>query len=215
MAQQQASRDLGSFVSFALAQKPQITLQRHCKNDPVRGVPIRIDFEGQREGLKQSQVDTLEALLKRYEPLRDLLLIDPAHVDDKAGFNIETCEPRVEFKPGVQYELIKISGRQAALAKKVADLAEKAHASHAAGDHAAAKAGYAELERLLVSERETLVGDLGKLDRIKNIVGLHGVGQNGNPAADGDCGGMVIFVIIEIFVAATPDFAAPVLAVRR
>ena len=196
------SKDLGSFVSFALAVKPEVIMHRHCEKDPLRGGSVKLAFG--KKALQKNQVDTLESLMKRFEPLKAYLAITD-HPDDKRGFDIKTCAPRGEFQPNTEYALISIYEKQLSIAKRIAQMAEKTHASYQAGRHDEAKSNFAELQRTIEAERRALVGDFAKIDRVSGIVGLHGVGQNGNPAADWDCGGAVIFVIIEIFVAFAPD----------
>ena len=214
MPDQQLSKDLSSFVAFALAIKPETVLHRHCDKDPLRGNSVKIAFRD-RGALRNGEADTLEALLKRYEPLAATLAIGN-HPDDKPGFEIETCAPRLEFHPGVKYELVSINAGQLSLAKRVAQIAEACRDAHHAGRNGEARASYDELIRLIEAQRQVLVGDFANIDRVANVVGIHGVGQNGNPAADGDCGGAVIFVIIEIFVCFAPDreFGIPVAAGR-
>jgi hypothetical protein len=107
----------------------------------------------------------------------------------------------VTFQPDVDYHMIKVNSNQLAVAKQVARLVKHTHDLHTAGDRAGASAAYDELQTFLGRQREELIGDFRNVSQITDAVGMHGVGRGGNPRADGDCGGAVIFVIIEIFIA--------------
>jgi len=198
MIESELPKQVRSFVSFALATKPSIVLQRHCKNEPLADTALEVRLHG-KKALSHSEVSSLESLIKRYEPIKKYLYISDSP-EDQAGFKISTCCPIVEFKPGVEYHIVKLDAEQLNIAKEVAHHVDRTYALHAAGDRGDARKSYDTLQDYLNRQREKLIGDFRNVQQFTEVIGMHGVGQNGNPRADGDCGGAVIFVIIEIFV---------------
>jgi hypothetical protein len=201
MADTEVPTQLRSFISFALASKPTVTIHRHCDDEALPGESVQFTFE-QSRSLSSAEVSSLEAMMKKYEPLRELLQAaeSPAHAK---GFEIETCSPVVEFQPGVSYHIVNVDKAQVDTAREMARRVERTYKLHHAGDHSGARTAYNELHQYLQRQRTALVGGFKDVPTITKAVGMHGVANNralARARADSDCGGLVIFVIIEIFI---------------
>ena len=193
-------KQVRSFVSFALAVKPSIMAQRHCANEALPGSAI--EFKLSDKGtLSKSEVSSLESMIKKYEPIKEYLHICDSP-EDESGFNIATCSPTVTFQPDVEYQILKLNSEQLKVAKEVARRVDHTYKLHIAKDHAGAKEAHKNLHHYLEQQRAELIGDFKNVHKITEVVGMHGVGKSVDlmRRADFDCGGAVIFVIIEIFV---------------
>jgi len=198
MTPSQVGKQVRSFVSFALAMKPLVTIQRRCPGDTLSDTAVTFKIDDTTK-LSEQKVSSLETLIRKYEPIKHFLTVSSTP-EEAAGLNVLTCSPKVDFQPDVDYRLIKLNEEQIEVAKEVARLVERTHGLHTSGDNSGAKTAYKDLETYLAKKRADLIGDFKDVGQITQAVGMHGLGQAGNPRADGDCGGAVIFVIIEIFV---------------
>jgi hypothetical protein len=196
MTESEIGKQVRSFVSCALAMKPSVTLHRHCANEALSDTAVQLKFSDTAT-LSQSEVASLELMMRKYEPIKPFLHITDSAEDAKV-FNIATCQPMVEFQPNVDYQIVKFTSAQFQVAKEVARRVDHTYKLHVAKDVAGAKAAYDQLHDYLQRQRAELIGDLKHVHNITDAVGLRGVGRNVNP--DLECGGMVIFIIIEIFI---------------
>jgi len=194
-------KQVRSFVSFALAMKPLVTINRPSAGDALSDTSVTLKFDHTVNlydaKLSEAKTTSLETLLQKYEPIKEFLQI--AHSPtDVAGFNVSTSSPIVNFQPNVRYHVVQINGDQLEIAKEVARRAELVYNSHSAGDHTNAKAQFDDLQTYVSQKRDELIGDFKAAGRINDVVGQRGVGQAGQPEAIE--GGAVVFVIIEIYV---------------
>ena len=180
------SKQVRSFVAFALAMKPDLVLRRKADaSGPHLLLQVSV-----HDRLSEHEISSLEHLLEKYKPLKSYLdAILNAHEE------IATCRPTVNFQPNVHHKLVRLTSEQFAVAGEVAHRAEHVHGLHTAGDHARAAAAYKEFHSYLAQQRTTLAGELKNVE-FSDAVGSYGVGR----VADDDCSGAVIFVIIEIFI---------------
>jgi hypothetical protein len=185
------AKELRSFVTFALALKPKVTL--HRKAD-AHGPQLTLEIST-NDRLSKGEVASLEPLLAKYKSLKPYL---DAILDTDES--IATCKPTVNFEPNVHYKVTRISGDQYRIAKEVAGRLDRIQSAGAANDHKKAKVEYDDFLRYLGDERQALLGEF------QGVQFADGVASFGaSRVADGDCSGAVIFVIIEIFIA----FQAP------
>ena len=187
MVDEALSQDIRSFVTFALAMKPAVTMRRKADtNGPLMTLTIS-PSEQQRE----SEIASLEPLMAKYKPLKSYL---DAIIDSDES--VATCRPTTNFEPNVHHRLIRITDQQFKVAKEVAKSLDRIHAAHASNDHQAAKKEYDEFHRYVSKERAALVGEFRGV-QFSDAVASYGVSR---VAADDDCSGLVIFIVIEIFI---------------
>jgi hypothetical protein len=181
------SQDLRSFVTFALAMKPALTM--HRKPD-THGPNLTLTISAD-DRLSETEIASLEPLMAKYKPLKSYL---DAIVN--SGESITTCRPTSNFEPNVHYRLIRITGEQYRIAKEVATRLDRIHAAQEAKDPSGAKREYDSFHQYLVQQRAALVGDFQGV-QFTNAVASYGVGS---VLADDDCSGLVIFIVVEIFI---------------
>jgi hypothetical protein len=196
MAEGQLAKNVRSFVSFALAQKPSVSIRESCPTEGSGAIPnnsIEITFDPKKK-LSEREVSSLDSLLKKYESIKGSLRPKHARVD----LDIKTCSPTLTFQADVNYQLLNVNSEQLEIAREVADRVERTHELHTGGKHEAARSEYDDLQKYLARQRSTLLGDFKNVNDFSAVVGSHGVDRRAR--ADSDCGGLVIFIVIEIFI---------------
>jgi hypothetical protein len=183
------SSELRSFVTFALAMKPALTI--HRKAD-THGPNLTLTIST-NDKLSETELASLEPLMAKYKPLKSYL--DAVRNSDES---ITSCKPTSNFDPNVHYRLIRITGEQYRITKEVAGRLDRIHVAHAANDLNTAKKEYDSFHQFLTQQRGALVGDFKGIE-LTNAVASYGVDRVA--AYDDDCSGLVIFVVIEIFIA--------------
>jgi hypothetical protein len=197
MAEKELAKEVRSFVSFALAQKPTVSISETCPTEGSAAIPnnaIEISFDP-KKGLSEREVSSIDSLMKKYESIKGSLRSREA----RSQLDIKTCSPGLTFQADVHYQLLSLNSEQLDVAREVADRVERTHELHTGGKHDAARKEYDDLQKYLTKQRSALLGDLKNVHDFSKVVGSHGVDRRAR--ADSDCGGAVIFVIIEIFVA--------------
>ncbi|MEU4674536.1 hypothetical protein AB0F91_42915 [Amycolatopsis sp. NPDC023774] len=187
------SEDLRSFVTFALAMKPAIRFQRQPDNAGP-ALTMTISAEASRADADvdvEAKLASLEPIMEKYRPLRPYLqsLIDSRE-------SATTCTPITTFKPEVEYRLVRISQAQFEVAKEVASKLDLIHVFRETGYSEEAGREYDKLHAYLADRRQLLIGDF-KGVTFSDAVATYG--SDRLAAADEDCSGLVIFVVIEIF----------------
>ncbi|MFC9498446.1 hypothetical protein [Streptomyces sp. NPDC056982] len=187
------TEDLRSFVSFALAMKPDIRFQRQ-QDDVGPALTLNISADGgESAGEAESEVwyASLEPLMEKYQPLRPILqsAIGPKE-------SITTCTPITSFKPGTEYRLIRISQAQFEVAKEVASKLDLIQVLREGGYSAEAGQEFDKLHEYLAGQRQLLIGDFKGI-KFSDAVATYGADRLAR--ADADCSGAVIFVAVEIF----------------
>jgi len=196
MAKNQLAKDVRSFVSFALAQTPSVTIAETCRTEGDGAIPnnsIEIKFNP-RKKLSDREVSSLHSLLKKYESIKDSLRSKKG----REQLDIKTCTPITTFQANVNYQLLNVSSKQLAIAKEVADRVERTHKLYTAQKHDQAKKEYDGLQKYLAKQRSALLGEFKQVNDFSNVIGSYGVDRRAR--ASSDCGGLVIFIIIEIFI---------------
>ncbi|MEO8282595.1 MAG: hypothetical protein ABI568_04195 [Pseudarthrobacter sp.] len=190
LADETLSKDLRSFITFALAMKPDVRFQRQPdKNGPA--LTLSISAEESKD--IEEKLSGLEPLMEKYRPLRRFL-----HSATDAEESTQTCTPITSFKPGVDYHLVRISQAQFDVAKQVAGRLDRIHVLHESGYLEEAEKEYGALDEYLTDQRARLIGDFKNV-RFSDAVATFGADRLA--AADDDCSGLVIFIVIEIFIA--------------
>jgi hypothetical protein len=188
------SEELRSFVTFALAMKPDVRFQRQPDDrGPTLTLTISAaEAETDADAEVEAKFASLEPIMEKYRPLRPYLqsLID-------AKESTTTCTPITSFRPDVEYRLIRISQGQFEVAKQVASQLDRIQVLREAGYSAQAGGEYDKLHEYLADRRQLLIGDF-KGVRFSDAVATYGADRLA--AADDDCSGLVIFVVIEIFI---------------
>ena len=181
------SQEVRSFVTFALAMKPALTLHRKADtHGPNLTLTVSVNDQ-----LSEAEIESLEPIMAKYKPLKSYL---DAIVNSHEL--VATCKPTTNFEPNVHYRLIRITEEEYRIAKEVATRLDRIHVEHAAGELDKAKKEYDELHRHLTEQRAALVGEFRGI-RFSNGAASYGVGRI---SADEDCSGAVIFVVIEVFI---------------
>ncbi|MGY1503683.1 hypothetical protein ACW4TU_45210 (plasmid) [Streptomyces sp. QTS52] len=187
------TEDLRSFVTFALAMKPNIRFQRQSDDvGPALSLTISAEeFESDADAELEAKYASLEPLMEKYRPLRSFLQ-SVIHSKESTA----TCTPITSFKPGTEYRLVRISEAQFEVAKEVASKLDLIHVLWEADYSAEAGREVDNLHQYLASQRELLTGDF-KGVKFSDAAATYG--SDRLAAADEDCSGAVIFVVIEIF----------------
>lgn len=186
---QAISDDVRSFVSFALAMKPGVVMHRKADDDGPR-LSLTISAE---EVDAEAKIASLEPIMEKYRPLRSYL---NAMMDSKE--TVSTCNPTTNFTPGVGYRLVRISQGQFEVAKELATRLDRIHVLHGAGYSNEASKEYDGLHEYLAQQRQALIGDFKGIG-FSDAVATYGADRLA-AAADEDCSGLVIFIVIEIFI---------------
>lgn len=195
MAENEVGKQVRSFVSFALAMRPSVTLDSAHAGDTPSDMSVKFTLDDSNK-LSLSKLASLESLLEKYEPLKEFLRsTSREHTQSDL-----LASPTVTFQPGVNYQIINLTSEQVAVATKVAQLIERTHYLHTAADHAGAALAYDDLQRYVEQKRDKLIGEFKNIGRITDGIGMHGVGRSGDPGADVQDAGEVIFVLAAIFI---------------
>jgi hypothetical protein len=182
------SQELRSFVTFALAMKPALTM--HRKPD-THGPNLTLTIStNERSG--ETEIASLEPLMAKYKPLKSYL--DAIRNSDES---VTSCKPTSNFDPNVHYRLIRVTEDQYRVAKEVAARLDRIHAAHEANDLNTARREYDDFHQYLTRQRATLVGEFKGIE-LTNAVASYGIDRLA--AYDDDCSGLVIFIVIEIFI---------------
>jgi hypothetical protein len=181
--------DVRSFVTFALAMKPDVVIHRRADDDGPR-MTLTISAE---EAEEEAKIASLEPIMEKYRPLRSYLnaLID-------SDETIATTKPTTNFQPGLDYRLFRISEAQFQVAKELALRLDRIHVLHDTEYVAEASREYDGLHEYLTGQRQALIGEF-KGVTFSNAVATYGSDRLA-AAADDDCSGLVIFIVIEIFI---------------
>jgi hypothetical protein len=184
------SQELRSFVTFALALKPALTMHRTADD---RGPDLTLTISS-NDQLREAEIASLEPLMAKYRPLKSFL--DAIMNTDES---VATCRPITNFEPNVHHRLIRITEEQFRISKEVATRLSRINVAHAANDLSVAKKEYDDFHQYLTKQRAALVGEFRGI-QFTDAVASYGAGRDLR-RADDDCSGLVIFVVIEIFVA--------------
>lgn len=192
LADETLSEDLRSFITFALAMKPDVRFQRQPdKTGPA--LTLSISAEERKDDTRiEEKLSGLEPLMEKYRPLRPFL-----HSVIDTEESTQTCTPITSFKPGVEYRLVQINQAQFDVAKQVAGRLDRIHVLHESGYLKEAEQEYGALDEYLVDQRARLIGDFKNV-RFSDAVATFGADRLA--AAEVDCSGLVIFIVIEIFI---------------
>jgi hypothetical protein len=182
------TQELRSFVTFALALKPALTMHRKADTGGPN-LTLTISASDQPG---EAEIASLEPLMARYKPLKSYL-----DAILNSNESVATCQPTSNFEPNVHYRLVRISGEQYRIAKEVATRLDRIHGAQEAKDSAVAKKEYDSFHEYLGQQRAALVGEFKGIQLTK-AVASYGVGRGA--VYDDDCSGLVIFVVIEIFI---------------
>lgn len=193
MNEKQFSKELSSYVSFALKSNPAAPLSTLFvdstgnigANQPE--VPAR---------LSDNEFHLIEALLEKYTPLKMYL---------PAATTLNTLEtvaadykPEAEYqKPGFEYRKVAVNRNQLEIAQYVAKKVDDIHHLFMMGEHQLAKTNYMALQEFLNHTKAALISEYKSVSELEESVGMHAVGSNGNPQA---LKNPVIFILIEIFI---------------
>ncbi|GAA2767459.1 hypothetical protein GCM10010103_65010 [Streptomyces paradoxus] len=188
------TEDLRSFVSFALAMKPEIRFQRQ-QDDVGPALTMTIsaeESESAGEAENEAWYASLEPLMEKYQPLRPIL---QSVIDSKES--ITTCTPITSFKPGMEYRLVRISQTQFEVAQEVASKLDLIQVLREGGYSAEAGQEFDRLQDYLAEKRQLLIGDFKGI-KFSDAVATYGADRLAS--ADADCSGAVIFVLAEAFI---------------
>jgi hypothetical protein len=130
--------------------------------------------------------------MEKYRPLRPFLQSIIASEESTT-----TCTPITSFQANTEYRLVRISQGQFEVAKEVAAKLDLIHVLREAGHAEEAGGEYDKLHEYLGNRRQLLMGDF-KGVRFSDAVASYGADRLA--AADDDCSGLVIFIVIEIFI---------------
>ena len=180
------AKDIRSFVSFALAMKPQVIFHRRAD---ARGPELSITFSA--EDGNENYIEDFEPLMTRYIALKSYL---DAIIN--SGKSIADCSPTINFQPNVHYRMIRLTQGDFEIAKEAATRLRKIQESRETGDQHTAREQYDKLREYLQSQRDAMVGELRNV-RLSNATASYGAGRL---SVDGDCTGAVIFVIAEAII---------------
>jgi hypothetical protein len=186
MAETQAlADDVRSFVAFALAMKPGVVMQtREDENAPRMSLTISTE-----EAEAEAKIASLEPLMERYRPLRSFL---NALRDSTESVNDDVT---TNFRPGVEYQLHRISDAQFRVAKELASRLDRIHVLHEAGYPGEASREHDAFNQYLGEQRRALIGDFTGV-QFTDAIANYGADRVVNP--DNNCAA-VVFVIIEIY----------------
>lgn len=200
----QFSKDLGSYVSFALRENLFLSLANPFGSltNPIVGEDKRpgqfFDQEYaslQTAKLGEREMASIEKLMARYATLQQYL---PAR-SDFSQLEIMAGEDAAEApaqQPGKAYRKVAVDANQLAIARFVAGKVAEIFDSYTKGAHLAARASYNALQGFLAHKRAAMVGSFESVTEIEESLGMHAVGTNGNPQA---LANPVVFVLIEIW----------------
>ena len=180
-------KELRSFVTFALAVKPKVTL--HRKPDS-RGPEISLSFSVKNTKVKP-RFHGEDALIEKYRQLKPYL-----DVMVNSGESIADCAPTINFQPNVKYQTVKLTEGEFEIARQSALHLGEIERARAAKDKAGAAKHFERFDAFIRSKRDELLGAFGDL-AIANPVASFGAGRVSD---DGDCTGQVIFVIAEVII---------------
>lgn len=194
--------DVRSFITFALAMKPTVVVNRRADaGGPSMTLTLSPTPAAAGKGAARAGLAELEPLMEKYRPLRPYLVgiteADGGAVTDP-GAVVATCEPTTYFKPGVDYRLVRIPAEQYRAARELATRLDRIHVLDEANYTAEAVKEYEALQEYLKERRTTLVGEFEDITFTDPVPAY---GADRLAAADNDCGGLVIFIVIEIFIA--------------
>jgi hypothetical protein len=189
----QLSKDLSSYVSFALKLKPTVNFPGHY-DDKGKFVQKseHVDLD---PALSKDEVFTLEALIDKYKLLKPYLRPNST-LDSLKIVPKEYKEPRSDPAKGIEYKKFTVHAGQLEIAKRVSRSVDEIYKAHSGGNEKEAKKQYNEFNRYLERTRKELLGDFRTVQEVEDGLALYGVGLN-----HADNGGAVIFVIAEIFIA--------------
>jgi hypothetical protein len=185
------SQELRSFVTFALAMKPALTLHRKADD---RGPDLTLTISS-NEQQREAEIASLEPLMAKYKPLKSFL--DAIANTDES---VATCQPTTNFEANVHHRLVRITQDQYRIAKEVASSLNRIYVAQEAKDYGTAKKEYDHFHEYLAKQRSALVGEFRGV-QFTDAVASYGAGGMARRRADDDCSGLVIFIIIEIFIA--------------
>jgi hypothetical protein len=169
--------------------KPDLVLHRRADDDGPRMTLTIASERAQTE----AKIASLEPLMEKYRPLRAYLNALSDSIEPFAN-----TKPTTNFKPGVEYQLIRIPQAQFQVAKELAARLDRIQVLHDAGYVEEASKEYDSLYDYTAKPREELVGEFRGV-KFSNAVATFGADRLAL-RADEDCSGVVIFIVIEIFV---------------
>lgn len=190
------SDEVRSFVTFALASKPSLSIHRRTRGS----VPdTTLTIATKRASVGSDAYTDIDALLAKYESARPYLKNIVESME-----SIATCTPTVSFEPGVDYALIRISEGQFRLARELASRLEVVREARESGDAEAFRELVESLQSYIAEQRAALVGEFvgtefsdAEITFGREAVAAYGADRVAT--ADANCSGAVIFVVIEIF----------------
>src|SRR5690349_15394866 len=150
------SEDLRSFVTFALAMKPNVRFQRQPDRvGPSVTMSVTAESSGDDADRDMSnKFSDLESIMEKYRPLRPFLQSIIASEESTT-----TCTPITSFQANTEYRLVRISQGQFEVAKEVAAKLDLIHVLREAGHAEEAGGEYDKLHEYLGNRRQLLMGD--------------------------------------------------------
>jgi hypothetical protein len=209
MYDKQFSKDVGSYVSFALRENLPIALnglfdreeygieKAISRNAEDSAYFYDMEFAShQFEKLSKREMASIEKLSEKYSMLKKYFP-SKAGLDKLEIVSGDHIEEKAAQQPGSAYRKVAVNPNQLEIAKFVAKKVEAVQAADANGDHFQARTQYNSLQDFLAKKRAELIGGFESVSEIEDSLGMHAVGTNGNPQAAMN---PVIFVLIEIWV---------------
>lgn len=191
-------KELGSYVSFALKVRPDITFSGYY-NDKGRYTkePLKQDLPSS-DKLSCKELDSIEELVARYQMLKKYL--PPKSALSKLKIIPGHIELDDEPAPGVKYKKVSVNANQFEIAKSVAIMVEGIHSSYLKGDHRKAKASYLDFQNYLSLKRADLIGEFRTAGELEDTMGMYGIGLNGGVGSRDKMYWLPVFIVIEIWV---------------
>lgn len=198
MSSNQFQKDLGSYVSFALKVKPDISFSGSYNE---KGTYVR---KAQKlklpnpDKLSAKEVGSIEELVARYQMLKKYLppksslsklKITPGHID-----------PEEKPMPGVKYRKVSVNANQFEIAKTVAEMVGGIHSLYIKGDHQKAKARYLDFQNYMAVKRADLIGQFRTVTELEDTMGMYGIGLNGGIRPADKLYWLPVFIVIEVWI---------------
>ncbi|MBE7171145.1 MAG: hypothetical protein INR73_11175 [Williamsia sp.] len=195
MKEKQFSKELSSYVSFALkSNSATLSAQFVDSTGNITSNPA-----GQPEipgRLSDNEFRTIEALLERYAPVK-AYLPGATTINTLEGVDPDYKADAVYQKPGFRYKAVAVNKNQLEIARYVSKKVDDIYSLCMMGERGLAKASYDALQDFLANTKAALISEYKSVADLEESVGMHAVGTNGNPQA---LRNPVIFILIEIFI---------------
>jgi len=191
MTENDASRQIRSFLSLAFAQKPTLTIAGPLDAEGKLDNAIRVSLNTQRT-VSEQELRPLEQLMEKYESIKQYL-----DITSFEQIQISDPTPTIKFEPNLSYCVLTITPEQLETAKEVARHIERINSSYRANNLEQAKLEYNAYHEFLTEKRTTLLGDFKDVASFDDVVALRGVG--GMPDVV-ECPALIGFIIIEIYI---------------